>query len=142
MILGHQEGGRAGDLGQAVDLHETAAESGHRVRQHPVADRRSAVGNQLQRAVIARLCLGGLQHEQDHRRHQKGVGDAVLADRIDETTGVEVGVRRTDRAAVQREQRHVGAGDVKGRQRIADHAALAHLPDGDAELAVEHQPGM
>ena len=38
VVLGQQKGGRAGDLGQAIHLHETAAEGGHGVGQHPITD--------------------------------------------------------------------------------------------------------
>ena len=66
----------------------------------------------------------------------------MLADRLDVGGGVEVGVARAGGAAVERKQRHVGAGDVEGGQRVADHAGFGDAPHLDPQAAVVGQPGM
>jgi hypothetical protein len=92
MVFGRQAGDRAGGLGQAVDLDEAALERAHGVNQHLFRDRRGAIGNCLERAVVGRAGAWDLKHELDHRRHHEGMRDAVLGDRGDGLSRVEVRV--------------------------------------------------
>ena len=130
VVLGRQESHRPGGLGQAVDLDEVALEGSHRADQHALRDGRRAVGDRLERGVVALFHARHLQQELDHRRHEEAVRDAVLGDRRQNLGWVEIRIQHAVAAGRRRQQRHAGSRDVIGRQHVEEHVGRAAVVDG------------
>ncbi len=129
VVGGEQHAHHAALLGHAVDLLQPAGKELQRRAHHRQGHRRGAVGERLQRRVVARRGTRNLGHHRHQRRHQEGVGDALPLEHLEHRGRVGQAQHHDARAHADRGQRVAGAADVEQRHR--------HLHDGvDVDLRV------
>ena len=131
----------AGALRQAVEPDQPAAERAQSRLQDRRGDRRGAVGDRPQRAVVA---VGGARHggeHLEHRRHEHRVGHAPALEDVEHGRRLEVAHEDRRGAVPQPAVRPADPADVEHRQRREADRALVEGPaarglGGDGEVAV------
>ena len=98
VVLGVELGDRAGGLGGAVDLEQRRLNVVSTRSQHGRRDRRGAVGDGPQLRPVAVGGAGHLHEELQHRRHEEGVGDALVGHGGEQLVGDDVGDEHHARA--------------------------------------------
>ena len=100
MVVGREEREYGRRLGHAIPLRELALEDVHRLAQRLLRDRRRAVDDHPQVLVRALHDVGHHdEHSLDHRRHEQGERDLLLAHHAHDLVRDEV-LHDVERAAV------------------------------------------
>ena len=140
MVAGIEIGHRARGLGEPVDLGEVATEGLERAGEQVLGHGRGAVEHQLQAREVGARAGRVLEHEEDHRRHEEHLGDAVAGDGGDDGAGVDLGHDDVGGAHVVAEQGVARAADVEERHRHQAHVVGAphrELPRALADQVAE-----
>ena len=96
--------------------------------QHGRRDRRGAVGDRAERGVIAVGRARDGAHHLDHRRHEDGVRDGLLLERVEHAGCVELTDEDRRRAVPEPQEGPADPADVECRQRRQADRVGIELP--------------
>ena len=140
MVVGTEDRDRARRLGEAVGVHEVEpVEQRHGPLDHRPRHRTAAVGERAHRRQPAAVGVDDVEDAVEHRRHDHGVGDRLVAHELHPLLGVEALELHDPASGVGGRQHRGHRGDVVRRHADDGGLVLARAPELERVHEVRRQ---